>query len=639
MIDFHKVAGVPAKVQEGHEDVWFSYPGGIYVADNEGNPRLIAPGIQQGADVPVGVPTSPGIFFYNTSNKKHYISTDTNWLEIPTGAIPGSGQGGAGIAGNVLMEDTGGYYTSVDVEGALSEIAQKFPWYFGAMKLADYTGNVASLLESAEKYLTDASTNRPMTGWETQRKASNGKTYGFLVGDNGTMYTRVGDKFVKLADAADIDKKLGELSSNLDNQITNGLNKLSVSAGTGISVSGTTIQAGQTIGLSASVMAKLDQIGKDNTNGIYVKISGDTMTGNLAINRSSGQPSQLYLRTEGSANDVIMGDMVNGTGEALRAHPYGGKAGGSKWAISNQKTKVDAFSIYPSGEVDVYSTGLRFSAGNTHTGGGDTKSTFFNNSTVNSVDIKTPNNNAPLFVDGKNGAFLFLTPAGGWNYIASGGNNPVGGAKNLEFVARARGGGQGTTPLSYVSFNATHTNMTGNGYVAQSFNVGVNGKTLEGSGGANACLRIFPANNGYLNTRDPGAKNDHIVFYFNQSQKVLVMDSYRAPLSASKIQRRNSVKLSSYGFITRSSIEYKNPIRVFNDDALTTVKKVSPEVYAYKDDRDQKEQLGFIIEHGTPKEVVDGKAVDNYALTSYLWRAVQQLAAKVDELENKLAKQ
>ena len=66
MIKFHKVSGKPAKVESGDENIWFSYPNGIYVADNQGNPRLISPGKMIGDAVPVGVPNEPGLFYYNT---------------------------------------------------------------------------------------------------------------------------------------------------------------------------------------------------------------------------------------------------------------------------------------------------------------------------------------------------------------------------------------------------------------------------------------------------------------------------------------------------------------------------------------------------------------------------------------------
>lgn len=187
MINFHKVNNKPDKVGSGEEHIWFSYPNGIYVADNQGNPRLISPGKMIGDAVPVGTPNEPGLFYYNTSNKKNYISTAEKWVEIGTSAIPGTG-GGGGIAGNILINDTANNYTSVDVEGALAEIAEKFPWYFGKMQLKDYNGDVNTLLNSTENYLTTKATNLPnsKTGWIIQRKASNNNTYGLIIGEDGS---------------------------------------------------------------------------------------------------------------------------------------------------------------------------------------------------------------------------------------------------------------------------------------------------------------------------------------------------------------------------------------------------------------------------------------------------------------------
>ena len=53
---------------------------------------------------------------------------------------------------------------------------------------------------------------------------------------------------------------------------------------------------------------------------------------------------------------------------------------------------------------------------------------------------------------------------------------------------------------------------------------------------------------------------------------------------------------------------------------------------------DKSTQLGFIIEHGLPQEVVEmeGRGVNAYALTAYLWRATQQLSQEVDSLKEEL---
>ncbi len=82
MIKFHKVSGKPAKVESGDENIWFSYPNGIYVADNQGNPRLISPGKMVGDAVPVGVPNEPGLFYYNRSNKKIIFPPQKNGLKL-----------------------------------------------------------------------------------------------------------------------------------------------------------------------------------------------------------------------------------------------------------------------------------------------------------------------------------------------------------------------------------------------------------------------------------------------------------------------------------------------------------------------------------------------------------------------------
>ena len=73
-INFHKKTGKPTNVTKGHSAVWFSNLG-LYVADNNGAPRLITAGTSSGTTTPVGVPSEPNMLYFNEVTKKHFIST------------------------------------------------------------------------------------------------------------------------------------------------------------------------------------------------------------------------------------------------------------------------------------------------------------------------------------------------------------------------------------------------------------------------------------------------------------------------------------------------------------------------------------------------------------------------------------
>lgn len=634
MIDFHKITGVPGKVASGHEDVWFASPGGTYVSDNLGNPRLISPGIQFGDEIPVGTPTSAGIFYYNRQNKKNYISTAEKWYEIPVGAIPGTGDGGTSRAGNVLMEDGGNYFTSVDVESALSEIVEKFPWYFGAQKLLDHNTNTKALNYSAEKYLTAASSNRPTTGWISQRKNSAGKILGTLIGDDGSFYTRVGDIYKQMADRDFVASQIVDFGP-LVKAVGDRVAKLTISVGQGLVKEGTTVEGGVKISVDPDIYKKINDLANSMDNLDYVKRAGDTMVGSLTMRAPSGQSSAILFNSAGSANSHILVDDPIGQ---QPAHPalYGGTEFGPAFRLSNLKKGNNVITSYADGCLDIRANGDRLTLGNNNTAPGS-KTTIYTNSTKNSIDLVAPNTHAPLYLGGAGGGFVFKTgePWGGrqWNSIYAGGSNQQPRNGGLWFGARS-GTGQGGDLLQYFFVNSNKTHAAYDFSAGSSVNVGMDPVTFGGTARNHTALRIFPEGS-LMKRGDRGAKNDYVVFHYAQSKQVLVMDGYRGTLNRVRPERNNYVRLSVDGLINRSSIKFKNPIKVFDKDALATVKTVNPEVYTYKHDSKATPQLGFIIEHGAPEEVVDkeGEAINIYALTSYLWRAVQQLSAEVDKLK------
>lgn len=102
--------------------------------------------------------------------------------------------------------------------------------------------------------------------------------------------------------------------------------------------------------------------------------------------------------------------------------------------------------------------------------------------------------------------------------------------------------------------------------------------------------------------------------------------------------------VQAYEFDPMSRVEYKTDIEL-SKDMLDIVNDTNIYEYRLKKDKENevdKIRFGVIIgdeynEH-TPKEIVatNGNGVDLYSMVSVLWKAVQELSAKVDELENQV---
>lgn len=606
MIKFHKVSGKPGKVSAGEEHIWYSYPNGLYVADLQGNPRRITPGIRIGTEIPVGVPEEPGLFYYNSENKKNYISTADKWNEIGISSIPGSG-GGSNIAGNVLVDDAANNFTSVDVEGVLAEIAEKFPWYFGKQALKDFTGDLSTLLVSNEKYVTDAATNKPATGWLSQRKASNGSTFGTLVTDEGNFFTRVNNTYTRMATSAD-----------LTNNAQSIIGSLGLEVGYGIKDNGKTLSTGLEVRLDEEIVQRLERV---ETGPDFVKIKGDTMTGPLIMRAGTGEQSRIQFNSNGSGNNITI--MDDPKGGSVHNSTYGGKYGGPRFRIYDNKKGIDLLSYYTSdGSLDFSTSGPRFEIANKDSNG----NMVIRNSGTSGIKLEATNSSNATSVRGKSGGFNFWTNAGsGLNEIHS--LNASGKNKNLYI------GGYGRADLGEIQLGASNVKAAGRMFTESSLNIGFQRDNIKRGGGGDACIRLFTNQFG-LN----GSGNDrkiYSVMWWDFKTRNFIFDAMESVGTGST--SRGPIYLNANGYITRSSIKYKNVKSTFDKSVLKTIKNTIPYTYSLKGDPKAEERLGFIIERGIPKEVVQNDGIDNYSLVTYLWKGVQELAAEVDELKNKLA--
>ncbi|MDW8417752.1 MAG: tail fiber domain-containing protein [Bacteroidia bacterium] len=97
-------------------------------------------------------------------------------------------------------------------------------------------------------------------------------------------------------------------------------------------------------------------------------------------------------------------------------------------------------------------------------------------------------------------------------------------------------------------------------------------------------------------------------------------------------------RLHAYGFINISDSALKSRIRPLEEGTLEKVRSLQPVLYRWKGDTRQ--QLGFIAQktHAILPEVIRPNhtlmGIDYAALTAILYRSVQELSCKIEDLEN-----
>lgn len=94
--------------------------------------------------------------------------------------------------------------------------------------------------------------------------------------------------------------------------------------------------------------------------------------------------------------------------------------------------------------------------------------------------------------------------------------------------------------------------------------------------------------------------------------------------------------------LTQTSLEgIKKNISLYNEDALETI--LNSDIYSYnlKSEKDtDSKHIGFVIgdKYRTPKEIIsnEGNAIELYSTIGILWKAVQELSARVEQLEKEV---
>lgn len=89
-------------------------------------------------------------------------------------------------------------------------------------------------------------------------------------------------------------------------------------------------------------------------------------------------------------------------------------------------------------------------------------------------------------------------------------------------------------------------------------------------------------------------------------------------------------------FRNASLKEYKDDIKPLDIDALSAINKTDLTSFSYKSDEQKETKYGLVIGEGysTPDELINGDGVNLYAMTTWAFKAIQQLSEKLEALEN-----
>jgi len=87
-------------------------------------------------------------------------------------------------------------------------------------------------------------------------------------------------------------------------------------------------------------------------------------------------------------------------------------------------------------------------------------------------------------------------------------------------------------------------------------------------------------------------------------------------------------------FNVSSDIGFKEDIKDFSDSALDHVKNTRVRKYRLKNDKpEERDRIGLIRQEAPDQIHAGEESLDLYQMTSMLWKAVQELSAKVEELQ------
>lgn len=605
MIEFKKIQGVPTDVTSGEDVIWFSgTAGAIYVADNEGHPIRMSAGSIQGAAIPVGTPAAPNTFYYCTTNKKHYISTETEWLQL--GASGQAGSPSNSGAGRVTISDPGNFYTSTDVEGALYEIGSSIYYLLGDKELKPLLGNALGEKNTGDFALVPgATTNMPTTlsSWMSQRKGPNGKLFTIAVDEAGKLSAKNGNTWVHYVTENQLNT-LGTVVEDLKNKKIEVGQGLTISQGGGI-LSNPKISIDEVI-INNLINANAEAyVSKTLTNGDFmrgpleVRKSGEA----LFLNGSAGAQSSYATLPVSLFHDGQKFEMreyvANGNSKSARAFYRYDKGSGVMLLNPNQRLDVDSKIALTDSE-----NGGRYS-----------------------LDVQSPLDNKIRYQS--NYGYLQLSSPTTRNNFVSG--SPQRGPREIGII------GPDNSVLPKVDVRTKVLESYGKIFAGSGMTIGRREGEDHSDVDFSGKLYLFPYKiDPSMNRGTADRYYTHLGY--NQDDRTLEVRSFfRQAQYPSDQWEEKAVSIKATKFISTSSEKFKNVHSKLEEkyNSLDILRRVDSWLYDFKSDDKHKETSGFIIERGVPEFAIEtgGESIDSYAMISVLWDAVKKLDRELQQLK------
>lgn len=190
------------------------------------------------------------------------------------------------------------------------------------------------------------------------------------------------------------------------------------------------------------------------------------------------------------------------------------------------------------------------------------------------------------------------------------------------------GGGSG----QYVYTNAVENNVTGLHLYMRTFSGGEVRATVNGSTSTYTAVRAqeFYSEDGFT-TRGTGR------LISSPGGTMYLQNGYEVAVTNKNTGSYTPVRASS--FPTGSRVEFKTDIQKWEESALDLINNTTIYDYMLKEDLNQgriKRRQGVIIGEGydAPAGVIDGDGVEQYAMNSWSWKAIQELSQKIKGIED-----
>lgn len=150
-----------------------------------------------------------------------------------------------------------------------------------------------------------------------------------------------------------------------------------------------------------------------------------------------------------------------------------------------------------------------------------------------------------------------------------------------------------------------------------------------------AQVNIYPLNDGTNGLKidvQPTNHNPRISSLSATSSDIMLSFGHDNTLDVRNIADSAWMPMLASAFNVQSAREYKENIEEYTEPVLEKIKKTPVRSYTLKHEKERGKQIGLVLDE-VPEELKENETLKLYQTVSYLWKAVQELTAKLEELQ------